>query len=163
MGCWLWRAYLNTGGHLIGRWRDTFTPEHLRGESETMPLLIVGYEGSFGMIRAGDVFYPPSYPTKMDHSLGMDSAGPSNGQPGSVTYPSISLINRTYAIQTQEKSPRGLTGLSNEPEKRDSPKREEEEDTRRASDPGPPQRTSGREDGLYISRVQESSLRDQRE
>ena len=32
MGRWVWRGYLQTGGHLLGRWRDTFTPEHLRGE-----------------------------------------------------------------------------------------------------------------------------------
>lgn len=33
MSKWLWRGYLHTGGHLIGRWRDSFTDEHLRGES----------------------------------------------------------------------------------------------------------------------------------
>ena len=32
MGRWLWRGYLHTGGYLVGRWRDTFTAEHLRGE-----------------------------------------------------------------------------------------------------------------------------------
>ncbi|EIW70963.1 hypothetical protein TREMEDRAFT_27348, partial [Tremella mesenterica DSM 1558] len=40
MGKWLWRGYLHTGGYLVGRWRDTFTPENLRG-----------YEGAFAMVR----------------------------------------------------------------------------------------------------------------
>ena len=32
MSKWLWRGYLHTGGHLLGRWRDSVTDEHLRGE-----------------------------------------------------------------------------------------------------------------------------------
>jgi hypothetical protein len=31
MSKWLWRGYLHTGGHLLGRWRDSITDEHLRG------------------------------------------------------------------------------------------------------------------------------------
>jgi hypothetical protein len=33
MSKWLWRGYLHTGGHLLGRWRDSVTDEHLRGKS----------------------------------------------------------------------------------------------------------------------------------
>ncbi len=64
MGRWLWRGYLQTGGHLIGRWRDTFTAENLRG-----------YEGAFGMVRAGDIFYPSHFPKRMEDSLGVDHSG----------------------------------------------------------------------------------------
>jgi hypothetical protein len=64
MGRWLWRGYLHPGGHLLGRWRDTFTPDNLRG-----------YEGAFGMVRAGDPFYPEHFPVRMEDSLGMDSSG----------------------------------------------------------------------------------------
>ena len=60
MGRWLWRGYIHTGGYLIGRWRDSFTPEHLRG-----------YEGAFAMVRAGDIFYPPHFPSRMEDSLGV--------------------------------------------------------------------------------------------
>lgn len=37
MGRWLWRGYLHTGGYLIGRWRDTCTPEHLQGKPPITP------------------------------------------------------------------------------------------------------------------------------
>ena len=57
---WLWRGHLYTGGNWIGRWRDTFTPEHLRG-----------YEGAVGMIRAGDVYYPTNYPRSVEESRGV--------------------------------------------------------------------------------------------
>jgi hypothetical protein len=118
------------------------------------------------MIRAGDIYYPPTYPTKMDHSLGVDSTGPPQDNSGSVTYPSKSLMNRTYAISAQEKSPRGLTGMSQDNElKVETPgsDRSDDEENRRGSDPGPPRRLSAREDQLYHPRVQESSLRDSRE
>jgi hypothetical protein len=62
MSKWLWRGYLHTGGHLLGRWRDSVTDEHLRGRS---PLFYAegtadpaGYEGAFGMVRAGDISWP---------------------------------------------------------------------------------------------------------
>ncbi|WVQ78766.1 hypothetical protein IAT38_000857 [Cryptococcus sp. DSM 104549] len=58
---WLWRGYLHTGGHLVGRWRDTFTPENMRG-----------YEGGFGLLRAGDPLYPEHYPQRMEDSLGVN-------------------------------------------------------------------------------------------
>ncbi|KIR71562.1 hypothetical protein I310_04869 [Cryptococcus deuterogattii CA1014] len=58
---WLWRGYILTGGYLVGRWRDTFTPENLRG-----------YEGAFGMIRAGEISYPEHFPKRMDDSAGMN-------------------------------------------------------------------------------------------
>ncbi|KAL7419728.1 hypothetical protein Q5752_005644 [Cryptotrichosporon argae] len=61
MGRWLWRGYLHAGGYMIGRWRDTFTAEALRG-----------YEGAFGMLRAGDSFYPSHFPKRMDESAGVD-------------------------------------------------------------------------------------------
>jgi len=38
MSKWLWRGYLHTGGHLLGRWRDSVTDEHLRGMS--CPVLV---------------------------------------------------------------------------------------------------------------------------
>ncbi|OCF32386.1 hypothetical protein I316_06056 [Kwoniella heveanensis BCC8398] len=65
MGRWLWRGYIHTGGYLVGRWRDTFTAENLRG-----------YEGAFGMIRAGDPLYPPHFPTRLEDSLGVNQSGP---------------------------------------------------------------------------------------
>jgi hypothetical protein len=40
MSKWLWRGYLHTGGHLT----------ELTGP---------GYEGAFGMVRAGDISWPP--------------------------------------------------------------------------------------------------------
>lgn len=58
---WLWRGYILTGGYLVGRWRDTFTPETLRG-----------YEGAFGLIRAGDIYYPEHFPKRMDDSAGVN-------------------------------------------------------------------------------------------
>jgi hypothetical protein len=63
MSKWLWRGYLHTGGHLLGRWRDSVTDEHLRGKSYavlyTTELTGPGYEGAFGMVRAGDISWPP--------------------------------------------------------------------------------------------------------
>ncbi|OXG09832.1 hypothetical protein C367_07011 [Cryptococcus neoformans Ze90-1] len=58
---WLWRGYILTGGYLVGRWRDTFTPETLRG-----------YEGAFGLIRAGGIYYPEHFPKRMDDSAGVN-------------------------------------------------------------------------------------------
>ncbi|WVQ94536.1 hypothetical protein IAU59_001615 [Kwoniella sp. CBS 9459] len=75
MGRWLWRGYIHTGGYLVGRWRDTFTAENLRG-----------YEGAFGMIRAGDPLYPSHFPARMEDSLGVNQSGPPG--PGSGTAPS---------------------------------------------------------------------------
>ncbi|ORX36504.1 hypothetical protein BD324DRAFT_580977 [Kockovaella imperatae] len=57
LGTWLWRGYLETGGYFIGRWRDVVNP-----------LSLQGHEGGFGMIRAGDIFYPPHYPQRMEES-----------------------------------------------------------------------------------------------
>ncbi|WWD16640.1 hypothetical protein CI109_101070 [Kwoniella shandongensis] len=65
MGRWLWRGYLHTGGYMVGRWRDCFTPENLRG-----------YEGAFGLIRAGDTLYPDHFPKKMEDSLGVNQPTP---------------------------------------------------------------------------------------
>lgn len=48
------------------------------------------------MIRAGDVFYPSQYPQQMSDSLGVDTSEVPPGQGGAPTYPSQSLINRTY-------------------------------------------------------------------
>lgn len=80
MGRWLWRGYIHTGGYVLGRWRDTFTDENLRGESHNAVARAVanlsGYEGGFGMVRAGDVFYPSHYPTKFEDSLGVNSGSP---------------------------------------------------------------------------------------
>lgn len=59
MGRWVWRGYIHTGGFLIGRWRDTYTPEDQ-----------TGYEGPLGFIRAGDLFYPDHFPTSMATSAG---------------------------------------------------------------------------------------------
>jgi hypothetical protein len=42
-GRWLYRGYIIAGGKLVGRWRDTFTPESMSG-----------YEGSMLMQRRGD-------------------------------------------------------------------------------------------------------------
>lgn len=73
MGSWVWRAYVNTGGYLIGRWRDTFTPLEQKG-----------YEGPLGLIRAGDLFYPPHFPTSMAESRGVShfEFTPSGATPG---------------------------------------------------------------------------------
>lgn len=113
MGRWLWRGYLHTGGHLIGRWRDTFTPENLRG-----------YEGAFGMIRAGDVFYPPQYPTQMPDSLGVNQADAlpgANGAGAPISFPSQNLTAQGYPHPTgppaqsppsSAGSPPGLPGQS---------------------------------------------------
>ncbi|OCF58022.1 hypothetical protein L486_04049 [Kwoniella mangroviensis CBS 10435] len=62
MGRWIWKGYLHTGGYMVGRWRDTFTAENLRG-----------YEGAFGMIRAGDPLYPDHFPKRMEDSLGVNA------------------------------------------------------------------------------------------
>ncbi|WWC87780.1 uncharacterized protein L201_002672 [Kwoniella dendrophila CBS 6074] len=62
MGRWIWRGYLHTGGYMVGRWRDTFTAENLRG-----------YEGAFGIIRAGDPLYPDHFPKRMEDSLGVNA------------------------------------------------------------------------------------------
>ncbi|WWC68735.1 uncharacterized protein I206_102669 [Kwoniella pini CBS 10737] len=70
MGRWIWRGYLHTGGYMVGRWRDTFTAENLRG-----------YEGAFGMIRAGDPLYPDHFPKRMEDSLGVNVNVP-RGQGG---------------------------------------------------------------------------------
>jgi hypothetical protein len=48
------------------------------------------------MIRAGDVFYPSQYPPQMSESLGVDTSEVPPGHGGAPTYPSQSLINRTY-------------------------------------------------------------------
>lgn len=77
MGKWLWRGYLHTGGYFIGRWRDSFTPEHLRGN-----------EGAIGMVRAGALFYPPHFPQRMEDSLGVripTPNGPSSATSGTAT------------------------------------------------------------------------------
>ncbi|WWC60195.1 uncharacterized protein I303_102760 [Kwoniella dejecticola CBS 10117] len=74
MGRWIWRGYLHTGGYMVGRWRDTFTAENLRG-----------YEGAFGMIRAGDALYPDHFPKRMEDSLGVNAnvhQGQGQGQGG---------------------------------------------------------------------------------
>jgi hypothetical protein len=96
MGRWLWRGYLHTGGNFIGRWRDTFTSEHLRG-----------YEGAFGMVRAGDIFYPAHFPTRLEDSLGVDVSGaPPTGPLGPLAtdvaqvapaLPSSALLSRSPA------------------------------------------------------------------
>lgn len=36
----------------------------------------IGYEGPFGMVRAGDIFYPSHFPTRMEDSLGVAALGP---------------------------------------------------------------------------------------
>ncbi|KAK8861448.1 hypothetical protein IAR55_002267 [Kwoniella newhampshirensis] len=99
MGRWLWRGYLHTGGYMVGRWRDTFTPESLRG-----------YEGAFGLIRAGDELYPDYFPKRMEDSLGVNqpAAAPATGTPaaaaanshmgggsrGPVTLPAIAALDQ---------------------------------------------------------------------
>ncbi|WVW80035.1 hypothetical protein I302_102008 [Kwoniella bestiolae CBS 10118] len=70
MGRWIWKGYLHTGGYMVGRWRDTFTAENLRG-----------YEGAFGLIRAGDPLYPDHFPKRMEDSLGVN-ANVNHGQGG---------------------------------------------------------------------------------
>jgi hypothetical protein len=64
MSKWLWRGYMHTGGHLLGRWRDSVTDEHLRGKCYDQALdqtNNAGYEGAFGMIRAGDISWPAHF------------------------------------------------------------------------------------------------------
>ncbi|KAK4685690.1 hypothetical protein P7C73_g4455, partial [Tremellales sp. Uapishka_1] len=75
---YLWRGYLHSGGYLLGRWRDTFTPETMRG-----------HEGAFGMIRAGEPMYPPHFPMSMEESLGVDLVDrrPSASSSGSTSHP----------------------------------------------------------------------------
>ncbi|WVR03928.1 hypothetical protein IAU60_000927 [Kwoniella sp. DSM 27419] len=91
MGRWLWRGYLHTGGYLVGRWRDTFTAESLRG-----------YEGAFGMIRAGDPVYPDHFPTRMEDSLGVNQTGhPGPTPPGTAALPGITAPAQTaQAVHT---------------------------------------------------------------
>lgn len=42
-GKWIYRGYVLAGGTMVGRWRDTFTPESW-----------LGYEGCWSMKRRGD-------------------------------------------------------------------------------------------------------------
>lgn len=35
----------------------------------------LGYEGAFGMIRSGDIFWPPHFPGRMEESMGMGMQG----------------------------------------------------------------------------------------
>lgn len=39
-GKWIYRGYVTAGDVLVGRWRDTFTPEEF-----------IGYEGTFFLNR----------------------------------------------------------------------------------------------------------------
>ncbi|WVF67099.1 hypothetical protein IAT40_001844 [Kwoniella sp. CBS 6097] len=110
MGRWLWRGYIHTGGYLVGRWRDTFTAENLRG-----------YEGAFGMIRAGDPLYPSHFPTRMEDSLGVNQSGPpgpgiptpSNGNSASLPGSAPSLNPHSSAPgSTSRSSAEARTGNS---------------------------------------------------
>ncbi|ORY29530.1 hypothetical protein BCR39DRAFT_170415 [Naematelia encephala] len=99
MGRWLWRGYLHTGGHLIGRWRDTFTVENLRG-----------YEGAFGMVRAGDIFYPSHFPKRMEDSLGVDHSGVPGHAPGPVpAFPSQQLLSRPVTVAHQSRQAHSIS------------------------------------------------------
>nr|ODN87764.1 hypothetical protein L204_06431 [Cryptococcus depauperatus CBS 7855] len=91
---WLWRGYLHTGGFLIGRWRDCFTPDHMRG-----------YEGAFGMIRAGEAFYPDHFPKHMEDTLGVDHASLQVAQPipsDISSYPSQPTNGSDNVTQSQQ-------------------------------------------------------------
>lgn len=59
LGQWIWRGYIHTGGYLIGRWRDTYTPESQ-----------FGYEGPLGLVRAGDMYFPSHFPKTLAASAG---------------------------------------------------------------------------------------------
>jgi hypothetical protein len=121
MGKWLWRGYIHSGGHLIGRWRDTFTPEHLRG-----------HEGPFGMVRSGDPFWPESYPSRIGgnpdiniaqvaqatqslQGQGEQAPGQDNTGAGSGPVSIASLLNDGNAgqsgIGTTDISARGLAAI----------------------------------------------------
>ncbi|GMK59067.1 hypothetical protein CspeluHIS016_0700820 [Cutaneotrichosporon spelunceum] len=73
LGQWIWRGYIHTGGYLIGRWRDTYTPESQ-----------FGYEGPLGLVRAGDMYYPSHFPKSMAESTGTTKldVGPDGATPG---------------------------------------------------------------------------------
>jgi hypothetical protein len=45
------------------------------GSSPTRADSVLGYEGAFGIIRAGDVFYPDHFPKSMSESRGIIASG----------------------------------------------------------------------------------------
>ncbi|GMK54940.1 hypothetical protein CspeluHIS016_0115260 [Cutaneotrichosporon spelunceum] len=108
-GQWVWRGYIQTGGYCVGRWRDCFTPDTQ-----------AGYEGSFGLVRAGDLFYPPHFPTTMNVSAGVTRLdfGPNNNvwlgpAPGGVQVRRRSSTPRPYSSQSH--SSRSSHGSSSQP------------------------------------------------
>ncbi|BEI82092.1 hypothetical protein CcaverHIS002_0212520 [Cutaneotrichosporon cavernicola] len=99
LGQWIWRGYIHTGGYLIGRWRDTYTPESQ-----------FGYEGPLGMVRAGDMYYPSHFPKSMAASTGTTKLdfGPDGGTQG----PGPGQIHNRMPRSQIPKSPMSHTSAS---------------------------------------------------
>lgn len=103
LGQWIWRGYIHTGGYLLGRWRDTYTPENQ-----------FGYEGPLGLVRAGDLYFPSHFPKSLGASAGTTKLdfGPDGATPG----PGPGRVNYFGIRQSLPKSPvsRGSAGSSGE-------------------------------------------------
>ncbi|KAJ9116969.1 hypothetical protein QFC22_004627 [Naganishia vaughanmartiniae] len=56
IGRWLYTGYIHAGGLLVGRWRDTFTPENQRG-----------YENAFHLHRVSSSVNPPTRWSESDY------------------------------------------------------------------------------------------------